>query len=163
MSAKQTPSSGPRCFVLTSPSLRQSCHRPQHSQGIWHRNEREMGDESPGSASHRSFSDTSSKRKQKKRVRNWTASDRARHRVFEKGRREAFNERLMVSMNPCSRHYLVARAERSVGSCASLTHPEQCKGEPVIEARYCRRKREIPSNSTSVDRVPATGSGQSPR
>ena len=28
-------------------------------------------------------------------MRTWTASDRAKHRVFEKGRREAFNERLM--------------------------------------------------------------------
>ena len=36
-------------------------------------------------------------RKRKKRVRNWTAEDRARHRVFERSRREAFNERLSVS------------------------------------------------------------------
>lgn len=35
-------------------------------------------------------------RKRKKRVRNWTAEDRARHRVFERSRREAFNERLTV-------------------------------------------------------------------
>lgn len=35
-------------------------------------------------------------RKRKKRVRNWTAEDRAKHRVFEKSRREAFNERLNV-------------------------------------------------------------------
>lgn len=32
----------------------------------------------------------------KKRVRNWTAEDRAVHREFEKSRREAFSERLMV-------------------------------------------------------------------
>lgn len=32
----------------------------------------------------------------KKRVRNWTAEDRAVHREFEKSRREAFTERLMV-------------------------------------------------------------------
>lgn len=38
-----------------------------------------------------------SQRKRKKRVRNWTAEDRARHRVFERSRREAFNERLNVS------------------------------------------------------------------
>lgn len=35
-------------------------------------------------------------RKRKKRVRNWTAEDRARHRIFERSRREAFNERLNV-------------------------------------------------------------------
>ncbi|KAJ5165998.1 hypothetical protein N7492_006294 [Penicillium capsulatum] len=33
----------------------------------------------------------------RKRVRNWTAEDRAVHREFEKSRREAFSERLMVS------------------------------------------------------------------
>lgn len=33
----------------------------------------------------------------KKRIRNWTAEDRAVHREFEKSRREAFSERLMVS------------------------------------------------------------------
>lgn len=33
----------------------------------------------------------------KKRVRNWTAEHRAVHREFEKSRREAFSERLLVS------------------------------------------------------------------
>lgn len=33
----------------------------------------------------------------KKRIRNWTAEDRALHREFEKSRREAFSESLMVS------------------------------------------------------------------
>ena len=33
----------------------------------------------------------------KKRVRNWTADDRAAHRVFERSRREAFKGRLTVS------------------------------------------------------------------
>lgn len=32
-----------------------------------------------------------------KRIRNWTAHDRAAHRVFERGRREAFNNGLIVS------------------------------------------------------------------
>lgn len=40
--------------------------------------------------------DGSAQRERKKRVRNWTAQDRAKHRVFEKGRREAFNNSLMV-------------------------------------------------------------------
>ncbi|CRG84234.1 hypothetical protein PISL3812_01547 [Talaromyces islandicus] len=35
------------------------------------------------------------KRKTKKRVRNFTPADRAAHRVFEKSRREAFNDQLM--------------------------------------------------------------------
>ena len=41
----------------------------------------------------------------KKRVRNFTADDRAAHRIFEKGRREAFKESLMVcehAILPCS-------------------------------------------------------------
>ncbi|KAL7920728.1 hypothetical protein ACQKWADRAFT_153649 [Trichoderma austrokoningii] len=33
-------------------------------------------------------------RNKKKRIRNWTADDRAAHRVFERSRREAFKERL---------------------------------------------------------------------
>ncbi|KAM5360709.1 hypothetical protein ACJZ2D_013587 [Fusarium nematophilum] len=36
----------------------------------------------------------SSKTARKKRVRNFTADDRAAHRIFERGRREAFKERL---------------------------------------------------------------------
>jgi hypothetical protein len=32
----------------------------------------------------------------KKRIRNWTAEDRALHREFEKSRREAFSESLVV-------------------------------------------------------------------
>lgn len=32
----------------------------------------------------------------KKRVRNWSADDRAAHRAFERSRREAFKERLVV-------------------------------------------------------------------
>lgn len=55
-----------------------------------------MDEEFSASVSPQETNDTSNSRKRKKRVRNWTASDRARHRVFEKGRREAFNERLMV-------------------------------------------------------------------
>ena len=35
--------------------------------------------------------------RKKKRVRTWTAHDRAAHRVFEKSRREAFNNELIVS------------------------------------------------------------------
>ena len=45
-----------------------------------------MGSTAPGS-----------KKKGKKRIRNFTREDRAAHRVFEKSRREAFNESLLVS------------------------------------------------------------------
>ena len=37
-----------------------------------------------------------SKGHHKKRVRVWTEDDRAKHRVFEKGRREAFSDILLV-------------------------------------------------------------------
>ncbi|GJC84675.1 hypothetical protein ColLi_07513 [Colletotrichum liriopes] len=41
--------------------------------------------------------DTAPTRKStKKRVRNFSSEDRAAHRIFEKGRREAFKERLTV-------------------------------------------------------------------
>ncbi|KAJ5611776.1 hypothetical protein N7528_008881 [Penicillium herquei] len=42
-----------------------------------------------------SMSHTGPQRTKKKRVRHWTAEDRAVHREFEKSRREAFSERLM--------------------------------------------------------------------
>ncbi|UNI15661.1 hypothetical protein JDV02_002172 [Purpureocillium takamizusanense] len=67
--------------------------------------------------------------KKKKRIRNWTADDRAVHRVFERSRREAFKERLQtlaslvpslqsVDPNRLSKHVVVdesitfIRAER---------------------------------------------------
>lgn len=37
----------------------------------------------------------------KKRVRNFTPSDRAQHRVLEKERREAFNAKMMVLAPRC--------------------------------------------------------------
>ncbi|KAK4076617.1 uncharacterized protein Triagg1_4220 [Trichoderma aggressivum f. europaeum] len=42
-------------------------------------------------------------RNKKKRIRNWTADDRAAHRVFERSRREAFKERLTASLDSVSR------------------------------------------------------------
>lgn len=42
-------------------------------------------------------------RNKKKRIRNWTADDRAAHRVFERSRREAFKERLTVSGTTCNK------------------------------------------------------------
>lgn len=39
------------------------------------------------------------KKPTKKRVRNFSADDRAAHRIFERGRREAFKERLTVSID----------------------------------------------------------------
>ncbi|KAJ5710137.1 hypothetical protein N7493_009729 [Penicillium malachiteum] len=44
-----------------------------------------------------SMSHTGPQRTKKKRVRHWTAEDRAMHREFEKSRREAFSERLMLA------------------------------------------------------------------
>jgi hypothetical protein len=40
-----------------------------------------------------------SQKPKKKRIRNWTAQDRAVHRDFEKSRREAFSERLAVGLD----------------------------------------------------------------
>lgn len=56
-------------------------------------------------------------RKRRKRVRNWTAEDRARHRVFERSRREAFNERLNV--RPIFRY--IADDSIRLGGAASWT------------------------------------------
>lgn len=53
-------------------------------------------------------------RNKKKRIRNWTADDRAAHRVFERSRREAFKERLTVSLDSVS---LVCPANVDVDTC----------------------------------------------
>lgn len=42
----------------------------------------------------------------KKRIRVWTEDDRAKHRVFEKGRREAFSDSLLVSNATFSHIYI---------------------------------------------------------
>lgn len=42
--------------------------------------------------------------RQKKRVRIWTAEDRAKHRVLERERREAFSDNLLASQM-CCRHF----------------------------------------------------------
>ncbi|KAJ5257047.1 hypothetical protein N7478_013151 [Penicillium angulare] len=47
-----------------------------------------------------SMTEEESERPKKKRVRHWTEEDRASHREFEKSRREAFSERLMVGDRP---------------------------------------------------------------
>ncbi|KAI7372170.1 hypothetical protein KC354_g76 [Hortaea werneckii] len=52
------------------------------------------GDQNVGSRRSSSSSHDKQNRCQKKRIRNWTASDRAKHRAFEKERREAFGDRL---------------------------------------------------------------------
>lgn len=44
-------------------------------------------------------------KQKKKRIRNWTAEDRAIHREFEKSRREAFSERLMVGHGSSSTQF----------------------------------------------------------
>ncbi len=45
---------------------------------------------------------TGSKKKGKKRIRVFTPNDRAEHRAIEKQRREALNERFLVSANETS-------------------------------------------------------------
>ncbi|KAI7308867.1 hypothetical protein KC315_g13202 [Hortaea werneckii] len=52
------------------------------------------GDQNVGSRRSSSSSHDKQNRCQKKRIRNWTASDRAKHQAFEKERREAFGDRL---------------------------------------------------------------------
>lgn len=51
-----------------------------------------MADHANSAAAH-----SSPGRNKKKRIRHWTAEERAAHRVFERSRREAFKERLLVS------------------------------------------------------------------
>jgi len=56
-----------------------------------------LGDGAPRSSGTKSLSPNRSTGG-RKRVRNFTADDRAAHRVFERSRREAFKHRLIVSL-----------------------------------------------------------------
>jgi hypothetical protein len=62
----------------------------------------------------------------KKRVRVWTEDDRAKHRVFEKGRREAFSDSLLVK-NGTSRYVLLLM--QRTDSCTLLAQPDLSQGE----------------------------------
>lgn len=50
-----------------------------------------------GAEMQQDFNQMGPPKQKRKRIRNWTAEDRAVHREFEKSRREAFSERLNVS------------------------------------------------------------------
>lgn len=75
---------------------------------------------------------TEGQKPRKKRVRNWTPADRALHRVFEKERREAFNERMLelarllprlatVQKSRLSKHVIVDESiEQSKAQSAAL-------------------------------------------
>lgn len=77
-----------------------------------------------------------SERPKKKRIRNWTAEDRAIHREFEKSRREAFGVRLMVGRSwniaSCVCVDLVSGANK-VTSFAP-------RRNTALEAYYCGRE-----------------------
>lgn len=55
-------------------------------------------------------------RKRKNRVRNWTAEDRTRHQIFERERREAFNDRLRVFLLLISDRRIAALTARFAGT-----------------------------------------------
>ncbi|EEY18870.1 predicted protein [Verticillium alfalfae VaMs.102] len=70
----------------------------------------------------------------KKRVRNFTADDRATHRIFEKNRREAFKGRLTVG--------LTESLQSSLIYCAPLssTDPRRLSKHVVVEESIARHK-----------------------
>lgn len=69
----------------------------------------------------------------KKRIRNWTAEDRAVHREFEKSRREAFSERLAVGHDDAtSRGSLFANLFQELTTLLPLLKTEQRPSKHII-------------------------------
>ncbi|EHK20514.1 uncharacterized protein TRIVIDRAFT_223832 [Trichoderma virens Gv29-8] len=78
-------------------------------------------------------------RNKKKRIRNWTADDRAAHRVFERSRREAFKERLttLASLIPSLRS----------------TDPNRLSKHVVIDQSVALHKAEQKEIAESLQRI----------
>ncbi|KAL7935922.1 hypothetical protein V8C35DRAFT_278889 [Trichoderma chlorosporum] len=78
-------------------------------------------------------------RNKKKRIRNWTADDRAAHRVFERSRREAFKERLttLASLIPSLRS----------------TDPNRLSKHVVIDQSVALHKAEQKEIAESIQRI----------
>ncbi|TFA97743.1 hypothetical protein CCMA1212_010490 [Trichoderma ghanense] len=78
-------------------------------------------------------------RNKKKRIRNWTADDRAAHRVFERSRREAFKERLTIL----------------AGLIPSLrsTDPNRLSKHVVIDQSVALHKAEQQQIAESLDKI----------
>ncbi|KAL6859449.1 hypothetical protein J3F83DRAFT_327998 [Trichoderma novae-zelandiae] len=78
-------------------------------------------------------------RNKKKRIRNWTADDRAAHRVFERSRREAFKERLTML----------------AGLIPSLrsTDPGRLSKHVVIDQSVALHKAEQQQIAESLDKI----------
>lgn len=79
----------------------------------------------------------------RKRVRNFTPDDRAAHRVFEKSRREAFREKLIV--RTCTRPLFPPFKCQSSDQLPSLgarvfpPHPVRDGAKPALQAYRCPR------------------------
>lgn len=84
-------------------------------------------------------------RPKKKRIRNWTAEDRAIHREFEKSRREAFGERLMVGRSLDIASCLRANPFLGANQVTSLAPGR----DAALEAYYCGREHLSSQDPTS--------------
>ncbi|PNP50569.1 hypothetical protein THARTR1_08785 [Trichoderma harzianum] len=83
-------------------------------------------------------------RNKKKRIRNWTADDRAAHRVFERSRREAFKERLTASLDST-----LASLIPSLRS----TDPNRLSKHVVIDQSVALHKAEQKEIAESLQRI----------
>jgi hypothetical protein len=84
-------------------------------------------------------------RPKKKRIRNWTAEDRAIHREFEKSRREAFGVRLMVSKPFLATIHVCAKPFLGANKATSLAPGRNT----ALEAYYCGREYISSQDPTS--------------
>lgn len=91
----------------------------------------------------------------KKRVRNFTADDRAAHREFEKGRRKAFRERLAVCVTPLP-YPPGPKKQTPPLSPPNPTTPRSCaKFVPHVAdtSGFCLKKQELASHIPALANV----------
>lgn len=94
-------------------------------------------------------------RNKKKRIRNWTADDRAAHRVFERSRREAFKERLTVSLDAVTQCAQLTWMQTLASLIPSLrsTDPNRLSKHVVIDQSVALHKAEQKEIAESLQRI----------
>ncbi|KAI1751329.1 hypothetical protein F4782DRAFT_191076 [Xylaria castorea] len=100
------------------------------------------------------------RRVKKKRVRNFTEDDRAAHRIFEKSRREAFKEALIVSIRLLHLRLLPVdeRAQKNLASLLPAladTEPQRLSKHVVVDAGITVIRSQHEQIKTMTERLDA--------
>ena len=96
----------------------------------------------------------------KKRIRHWTADDRAAHRVFERSRREAFKERLTASRLMRLRQTIAGADPRTQALASQIpslqnTEPNRLSKHVVVDESITLHRREQERTQYTTRRIDA--------